>query len=136
MLPDREAYKASKACVDAAWSALQAANKPLRDRYEAASNAHEILMDEADLVGSCLSCGEPVFEGEEHQPQGEGEICCTDCAAHLSEFIASWRHEITQDPENGWSWNDTVDSKAEYMERLEAMEQDLAENGDRKILTT
>lgn len=133
---DRDAYKQATARLDAAWKALEAANKPLRDEYEDSCTALESVLDGADLVGKCLSCDEPVFEGEEHQQHGDGIVSCPDCAATLSETISSWRHEITSDPVDGWSWNDFVGSKEEYMALLIRMERDLAENGDRKILTT
>ena len=135
MAIDREKYELAKARVDKAWDAMQAAAAPFRGEYEQASEAVEELLDGVELVGKCLACDEPVFEGEPYQPAGEGEILCEEHAATLSEIVASWRFEIADDPDHGWQWNETVSSKEEYLARLDSLERDLSENGDRKVLS-
>lgn len=74
---DWKAANAALAAVEKERAALLA---PTKERYDAARDRLKKIEDECgNLLGTCVGCSDPIFEGDEYH-SGPDEIMCRECA--------------------------------------------------------
>ena len=65
--PTKEDWKRAKAEVEAIEKEREDLLAPTKERYDAACDKLEIIQDECgDLIGTCVGCTDPIFEGDEY----------------------------------------------------------------------
>jgi hypothetical protein len=140
---DKSAYLRAQAEVDAIEAQRKAIEKPFRDAmdqalaatdaaYYAALERLEKAMDGQEILGRCETCGEVIFDGEQHGSLGEAGITCATHAPWMSEIAQSWEDALQDDPDAS-AYESPFDSRAECKSWVRAKRAEIAENGDWQV---
>ena len=76
--------------------AVEALMAPYRAALEAVENLREqletLMEQEGSMLGKCIGCDAPLFEGDKGFRYTEGELACEDCASTWQE----WKEEAEE----------------------------------------
>ena len=123
MTPEqRESLRKQLEAFEAARAKIETARKPLDEALFAIEEAREVLLEQhdAEIVGRCETCMQPIFSGERGHYDGDVYLC----EAHSPTWAESraWAIDVGED---GW---DEPDGKAQHIaacdERIAAGEGD------------
>lgn len=90
----REDWKSAKAAIAAIEEEMDVLLAPTKERYAAARDRLETVVDEldcGDFLGTCVGCSEPIFEGDRYH-SGPDENMCAECAPSFADMLAEPHH--------------------------------------------
>ena len=85
-------------------------------------------------IGCCETCDKPIFEGEQYGYSSDGCYFCEEHAYCLSDVLIQHKQILSDNDE--WSLGEMGMTREELGQQIEAIENELATSGDRKILVT
>lgn len=87
-------------------------------------------MTEREALYTCEQCGAAIQLGDRASVDNDGVALCETHSPMLSEVIASWIDDL--DSESPY-WPEVFDYPSDIHAHVRKLEQDLAENGDRRM---